>query len=1179
MADDINLPNLVSHLGVNLDGVSGAIADANRQGSAMGAALGSGINRQLDDLLRHLPQVTIDGNSDPLDRDLARVHRQLAQLDGQRIGVDVSVGDALRQLEELETNLQRIGDQHPDVNVRAATAAAARQLEELRQAARQVDDTDVRIDVDVDEDRPNRLLGILGRIPAVAGSAAGALAGVGKASAAIGAVVPVVAGVAQTLANVAPASAVAVTGLTSVALAGGAVKLAAVGISDALGAALDPSKAEEYSEALEKLAPEARQFAEAVHDAAPALRDLQQDVQNEVFRGLAENLERTGRSVLPVLRTNLLATGTALGDMAAGVMGAARELAESGTLGKALGSASTGLQNLSGIPGVVVTALGQIGAAAGPSFERLTAAAAESAFGIGERLGKAFESGALQDSIETAIGLIKDLAEVGGNVGEIIGGIFKAVPDGGGMVGTLQQVTAAIAGVVNSPEVQGGLRAIFETMGELASTAAPLLGQALQAIGPVFESLGPPAQKLISALGDALAPVIDALGPVLVQVADAVGVLVDAAAPLLPVIGQLAAALLPALTPLLDAVMQVFEQLAPVIGTVAGILQETLAPVFAQLPALIGPLADLLANNLSVWLTVIGDLLVELAPSFVQLGVTAGELLAALGPLIAAVAGLVAQLAGALMPVIQPIIGLIGGLASILAGTLAAYVTNIVVPAVRILTQLLSGDFSGAWQTAREAVGKAASFISEKAQAIGRWVGESVGKAVEWLRGLPGRAVVALATLGSSLSSTVSTAGRSMVTAISGKISDAVDKVRGLPGKAKTALGNLAGTLASAGRDLIAGFISGITSKIGDVQSTLSSLTSKLTDWKGPPRKDAKILTPAGRLLIEGFIKGIDGTTAKLRSRLESITKALPDNVRRGIGKSLKRTTAELEKLVTKRDAVIKKLADAEKRLDDLRKERTKVASSITEGILGEANITTGHADVNSVTAITVELQQALKATKAFQANISKLRSAGLRSDLLEQIADAGVSGGAATAAALARATPAELRRINDLQTQLAKSASATGTTVGNALHQAGIAAAQGLVKGLRSQEKAIEQTMTRIAKKMLTTVKKAHKTRSPSREFAWIGEMDGRGLEVGLLSTVRRVRAAARTVAGAALDVTTGVGGALAVTPTAAQLSAVTATPAGRGDQYNEIHLHGTRATPQEVVREMSWLGLVGRR
>src|SRR5690606_16388180 len=255
-----------------------------------------------------------------------------------RIGVDVSVGDALRQLEELETHLQRIGDQHPDVNVRAATAAAARQLEELRAAARQVDDTDVRIDVDVDEDRPNRLLGILGRIPAVAGGAAGGLAGVGKAAAGIGAVVPVVAGVAQTLANIAPASGVAVTGLTSVALAGGAVKLAAVGMSDALGAALDPSKAEEFNEALEKLSPAARR------ELATRLRRGQQAVQEEGFRGLGDNLERTAKSVLPVLRTSLVATGTALGDMAAGVRGAARDLAESGTLGKALGSASTGLQ-------------------------------------------------------------------------------------------------------------------------------------------------------------------------------------------------------------------------------------------------------------------------------------------------------------------------------------------------------------------------------------------------------------------------------------------------------------------------------------------------------------------------------------------------------------------------------------------------------------------------------------------------------------------------------------------------------------------------------------------------------------------------------------------------------------------------------------------------------------------
>ncbi|MGY0067724.1 hypothetical protein ACWZEH_13030 [Streptomyces sp. QTS137] len=1181
MADDINLPNLVSHLAVNLDGVSGAIGDASRQGSSMGAALGGGIQRELRDLLANLPEVTVDGNTDDVDRDLARVRQQLDDLSGERIGIDVSIGDALRRLEELEPHLQRLSDTHPNINVQATTRAALRQLEELRAAARQVDGTDVRIDVDVDEDRPNRLAGILSRIPAVAGSAAGAIGGIGKAAAGLGAVVPVVAGVATTLANIAPAAGVAVTGMASVALAQGAVKLAAVGMEDALSAALDPSKAAEFSEALEKLSPEARKFATAVRDASPALRDMQQGVQNEVFRGLADQLERTGKSVLPVLRVNLLSAGIALNGMATGVMKSARELADNGTLGKALGSASMGLNNLSGIPGVVVTALGQIGAAAGPSFERLTSAAADAATGIGERLGRAFESGAMQEAIETAVDLIKDLADVGRNVAEIIGGIFNAVPEGGGgLVGTLQTVTQAIADVVNTDEVQDGLGALFETMGVLATTVAPLLSQALLAVAPVLSALGPPAQELVRSLGEALSPVIEALGPVLVVAAEAVGELVGALSPLLPVIGELAAALLPALTPLLDAVVTVFQALAPVVGTLAGILQDTLAPVLAELPAIITPFADLLANNLSVWLTVIGDLLVELAPSFVQLGTSAAELMVALAPLIAAFGALVAQLAQALMPVIQPLIGLLGGLASTMTGILAGAITNVVVPVISFLAKLLTGDFSGAWQMARDGVSKAAKFIGEQATALGRWVGDGVAAAVGWLRGLPGRASSALSSLRSTLSGVVTAAGRAMASAISGKISEAVGYVRGLPAKAQAALGGLSGVLAAAGRSLIQGFISGIRSQISSVQSTLQGLTSKLTDWKGPKQKDAKILTPAGRSLIEGFIKGIDGTTAKLRSRLESITKALPANVRSGVGRSLKQATAELEKLVTKRDAVVKRLAASEKKLDDLRKARTKASGDISKGILDEANITTGHADVNSVSAITVGLQQALKATQAFQADITKLRTAGVRSDLLQQIADAGVAAGGATAAALARATPAELKRINDLQAQLAKSAGTTGDTVGNALYQAGIAAAQGLVKGLRSQEKAIETQMTRIAKNMLATVKKVHQTRSPSEAFRWVGEMDGRGLEVGLLATVTRVRAAARTVAGAALDVASGAGAALAVTPTAGQLAAVTAgAVGGRGDQYNTIHLHGTEATPDGMLHALSWRGLVGRR
>ena len=1162
MADDINLPNLVSHLNVNLDGLNGTAADAARQGSSVGAALGGGIQRELQGLLAHLPDIPIDANSDEVDRDLARVRAQLDELSNQRIGVDVSIDQALRQINELTPHLQRLGDTHPDVNVQVSARGTARQLDEILAAARRVDAVDPEINVTVDEDRPRRLLGLLGRMgSAGAGAGASVAAGFGKASAAIGSAVPLLSSLVTTLANVAPAAGVAVTGLAAVQLASGTVKLAAVGMDDALTAALDPSKAKDFDEALKKLSPNAAKFATTVRDMGPALREVQQSVQNEVFRGLAANLERTAKSVLPVLRANLLSTATALGDMAAGVLGSAKELADNGTLGKALKSASTGLRNLSGVPGVVVTALGQIAAAAGPSFESLTDGAAHAAARIGERLGSAFESGAMQDAIEHAMDLLGQLITVGANVGKVIGGIFNAVPEGGGgMIGVLQDITAELAKIVNTQGVQEGLGALFQVMGTLGATVAPLLGQALAAIAPVLTALGPPVETLITALGGALSPIITALGPVLVSAAGAVGSLVEAVAPLLPVIGDLVASLLPALTPLLDAAQTVFEAMAPVVGDLASILADTLAPIIAQLPALIQPLADLMSAQLVAVFQLLGQTLIEVGPSLVELGVAAGQLLVAATPLITLVTQLAVQMLQQLVPALVPVIGFVGDLAAVFAGSLAATINNVVIPAVQIITDLFRGDFSGATARAWQAV----QTMSNKVTSL--------------LGDLVGRARSALSSLRSALVGRMNEAGASLRSAASRKMDEARAQIARLPGLARSALGNLGGVLASAGSSLISGFISGIQSKIPSVKGVLNTLTGNLADWKGPKAKDAKILTPAGRLLIEGFIKGIDGTTAQLRSKLQSITKALPDNVKSGYGKTLRKAIGQLEGLVTKHDAVVKKLATAQGKLDDLVKARNKAASDITSGILQEANITSGHADVNSVSAITVGLQQAVKATQAFQANIAKLKKSGLRSDLLQQIADAGVDAGGATAAALAKATPAELKRINDLQAQLAKSATATGNTVGDALYSAGIRAAQGLVAGLKSQEAAIEKTMRKIAEGMLTTTKKAHKTKSPSRAFHDIGVMDGEGLRLGFASMAAKIRDTFRSVAEGALDIAAGLNGALPLTPSAGQLSAVYAGGGGRGGDTYHIALNGSRATPQEMVRELSWRGLVGR-
>lgn len=518
--------------------------------------------------------------------------------------------------------------------------------------------------------------------------------------------------------------------------------------------------------------------------------------------------------------------------------------------------------------------------------------------------------------------------------------------------------------------------------------------------------------------------------------------------------------------------------------------------------------------------------------------------------------------------------------------------------AIIVLIATKTNWFQKAWSVAWSAIKSAASGAMSGIKSALNWLGSLPGKfeswfgsakdtavrhlssLVSWASGLPGRLASALSSLAGKLGTSANNAGRAFVSAIKTKGGEAVNWLKGLPGKASSAVGNLDGKLASAGRQLIQGFINGITSMFGKVKSKLSGLTSMLPDWKGPAKKDARILTPAGRLLIQGFIKGIDESTAQLRARLRQITAALPNNVRSGYGRSLARATAQLQFQVSRRDLVIKQLAAAEKKLSDLKKTRDKAASDIAGGILDNANITSGNSAVNSVNAITIGLQQAVKQTQAFSANIAALKKKGLRSDLLQDIADAGVSGGAATAQALARATPAELKRINDLQAQLAKAAGATGKTVAGALYDSGVRAAQGLVDGLKKQESAIEKQMKRIAEGMAKAIKKRLGIRSPSRVFMGIGDQTGEGLRVGMLRARNSVAAASAAMASAATGAADVAGRAIAGVPQPGVLAAAYAgTAPGAGGTTNNFYLTGGEASPDGILRALSWRGLVGGR
>ena len=54
----------------------------------------------------------------------------------------------------------------------------------------------------------------------------------------------------------------------------------------------------------------------------------------------------------------------------------------------------------------------------------------------------------------------------------------------------------------------------------------------------------------------------------------------------------------------------------------------------------------------------------------------------------------------------------------------------------------------------------------------------------------------------------------------------------------------------------------------GEVKGTLSDLTSKLTDWKGPAHRDRVLLVGAGQLVIDGFITGLESRYDAVRDSL-----------------------------------------------------------------------------------------------------------------------------------------------------------------------------------------------------------------------------------------------------------------------------------------------------------------------
>lgn len=102
---------------------------------------------------------------------------------------------------------------------------------------------------------------------------------------------------------------------------------------------------------------------------------------------------------------------------------------------------------------------------------------------------------------------------------------------------------------------------------------------------------------------------------------------------------------------------------------------------------------------------------------------------------------------------------------------------------------------------------------------------------------------------------------------------------RGIPGKVKGAFSGAGRWLWNAGKNILSGLKDGIMSAWNTVKNTLSNLTSKIPDWKGPAPVDKKLLTPAGEMIMDSLRRGLESGISEVYGLLQGVTGDIPMNV------------------------------------------------------------------------------------------------------------------------------------------------------------------------------------------------------------------------------------------------------------------------------------------------------------
>ncbi|MEU3836510.1 hypothetical protein [Streptomyces microflavus] len=322
----------------------------------------------------------------------------------------------------------------------------------------------------------------------------------------------------------------------------------------------------------------------------------------------------------------------------------------------------------------------------------------------------------------------------------------------------------------------------------------------------------------------------------------------------------------------------------------------------------------------------------------------------------------------------------------------------------------------------------------------------------------------------------------------------------------------MAGAGAEAGRGLSAGLhasASGVDSAARVMAAAVTTGVRAELEIASPSKKMKALMKDVGK----GLIVGMTGEKSKISATAKDLVtdiwaawagvKTTKDSA---LVARVTKDTKKLQGLASARDKLAARIKEANEYRAGLRTNAQQAAGLSSLG-LQEDEVTAG--------SIQAGLNQKLAKIAQFTRYVAGLAKRGLSRTLLRQVIDMGPDAGYAYASALSGMGTAALRGVNTTQGKLDTAANNLSALGADLMFDSGKNSAKGYLKGLDSQQDAIEKQMVKIAKGMQKALRKALGIASPARKLIPDGINSARGVAVGLVEGLPYIDRAMGAVAG----------------------------------------------------------------